>query len=117
MSEMTDKAIGITRQCAKMLGETAGKAVDISKGYAKRAKNEVDLRKKFYELGKICYDMYCNGTDESGRIKAKIEEIKEVESAVTDARENSGARRKCPVCGTQNSYGNDFCAKCGTHLK
>ncbi|MBQ7990766.1 MAG: zinc-ribbon domain-containing protein [Oscillospiraceae bacterium] len=116
MSQMTDKAIGITREVAHIFGDTAAKAVDVSKGYARRAVSEAELRKKIYELGRICYEMYCSGTDNSGLIKAKIEEIKETEAHIRDAKESTGVKVICPVCGAQNTCSNTFCSKCGTHL-
>ena len=116
MNEQAEKILAVSGSALKMVGDTASKALNVSKAYANRAKEEMELRRKFYELGKICYEMYSSGSDETGNIKTKIEEIKKAESRIDITKEHTGASRRCPVCGAANIYSNSFCSKCGSNL-
>ncbi len=94
----------------------ANAAVNVSKAYVEKAQLRVKLRDKFNELGKICYDMHKNGTDETGAMKKLIKEIKLLEAQLEYAEEASGKPKLCVFCGAKNKSDNVYCSKCGEKL-
>lgn len=94
----------------------ANEAVNVSKAYVEQAQLRVKLRERFYELGKVCYSMHKEDTDETGRMKFLIKEIKMLEAQLEFAEEASGKPKICALCGEKNDSGNTYCCKCGEKL-
>lgn len=111
-----DDLISDSKDVFEMLTNKANNAVNISKAYVSKAQLRVKMRDKFCELGKICYSMHKNDTDETGNMKAVIKEIKMLEAELEYAEETSGKPKECKLCGAKNSSENIYCSKCGEKL-
>ncbi len=116
MNENIERITRGARTVADIVSEQTTKAVGVSKAYAKRVRLELSIKERYAELGKICYNMYENDTDETGSIRNKIAEIKELKTKLRDAEDMSGRKRLCPVCHAENNPEDSFCAKCGSRL-
>lgn len=95
---------------------TASAAFDVSKAYVEKAQLRVQLRDKFTELGKLCYNMHKTDADETGNMKKLIKEIKKIEADLEIAEEASKKPKVCKLCGAKNASDNTFCSKCGEKL-
>lgn len=111
-----DNFISDSKDAFDKVTDKALSAVNVSKSYVERAQFRVKLREKYYDLGKTCYDMHNNGTDETGTMKKLIKEIKLLETQLEYAEESSGKPKTCVFCGAKNSNENLYCAKCGEKL-
>lgn len=111
-----DDLIGGSKEAFDKLAGKAGSAINASKAYVEKAQISVKLKEKFYELGKLCYDMHKNDTDETGNMKKLIKEIKLLEAELELAEEASGKPVICGLCGAKNASDNTFCSKCGEKL-
>ncbi|MBQ5330416.1 MAG: zinc ribbon domain-containing protein [Oscillospiraceae bacterium] len=105
-----------TRSFAGFVSEKATAALDTGKAYAQRANISVKIREKYTELGKVCYEMHENNTDETGKMKRLIGEINLLKSDLRAAEEESGKKKICPYCGNKNYPDDSFCSKCGSRL-
>lgn len=95
---------------------TAGNVLDTTKAFAKRSSITLKIRDKYTELGRVCYEMHEKGTDETGKMKKLIGEINLLKSDLRVAEEESGLKKICPACGTQNKADNCYCIACGKML-
>ena len=116
MNENIERIVRSTKTVAGIVTEQTTRAVGVSKAYAKRIKLELALRDRYTELGKLCYNMYENDTDETGSIKNKIAEIKDIKAELRDAEDTSGKKKICPECHAENNAEDSFCARCGCRL-
>ncbi|MBQ5316590.1 MAG: zinc ribbon domain-containing protein [Oscillospiraceae bacterium] len=116
MNENIERITRGARTIADIVSDQATKAVDMSKAYARSVKLEMSIKDRYTELGKLCYNMYENDTDETGSIKNKIAEIKELKASLRDAEDSSGKKKICPECHSVNNADDCFCAKCGSRL-
>lgn len=93
----------------------ANEAVDYSKTQLDRAQLRGQIKEKFCELGKLCYNMHKTDADETGRMKIVIGEINALEIRLNEADKavNLKKPRVCPNCGAKNSVDSAFCCKCG----
>lgn len=111
-----DNFITDSKEFFDKLTVKANGAVNVSKAYIEKAQLRVKLRDKYYDLGKLCYDMHRSGADETGNMKILIKEIKMLEAQLEYAEEASGKPKICSLCGAKNSSENSYCAKCGEKL-
>ena len=80
------------------------------------AQLRVKLKERYYELGKVCYSMHKDSTDETGNMKRLIKEIKMLEAQLEFAEDASGKPHVCEFCGAKNAPDNTYCCKCGERL-
>ena len=111
-----DDFISDSKELFDKLTVKANGAVNVSKAYIEKAQLRVKLKDKYYDLGKLCYDMHRSGADETGNMKILIKEIKMLEAQLEYAEEASGKPKICGLCGAKNSSENSYCAKCGEKL-
>ena len=111
-----DNFISDSKDIIDKLTVKAKDAASVSKAYVEKAQLRVKLRDKYYQLGKVCYDMHRSGADETGNMKILIKEIKMLEAQLEYAEEASGRPKVCKLCGAKNSSENSYCAKCGDRL-
>lgn len=116
MKYTMDNFISDSKNVIDKITVQAGKAVDVSKAYVERAQLRVKLKDKYYELGRVCYLMHRDDTDETGNMKKLIKEIKLLEAQLEYAEETSGKPKVCSICGSKNNSDNTFCSKCGEKL-
>ena len=112
-----DDLIGDSKEAIDKVAAKANNAVSVSKAYAQRAQLRVKLKEKYYELGKVCYNMHATDADESGNMKKLIKEIKLLEAELEYAEEASGKPKVCAYCGAKNQADNLYCSRCGERLK
>lgn len=111
-----DDLISDSKEVLDKLTVKANSAVNVSKAYVEKAQLRVKLKEKYYDLGKVCYNMHCTDADETGNMKKLIKEIKMLEAQLEYAEEASGKPKICAFCGAKNNCDNAFCAKCGEKL-
>ncbi|MBQ5310586.1 MAG: zinc-ribbon domain-containing protein [Oscillospiraceae bacterium] len=116
MNEKIERIVRGTKTVADIVSEQTTRVAGISKAYARRIKLELALKDRYAELGKLCYNMYENDTDETGSIKSKIAEIKDIKADLRDAEDTSGKKKICPSCHAENNADDSFCARCGSRL-
>ena len=116
MKYSIDNFISDSKEVFDKISEKANSAVNVSKAYVEKAQLRVKLREKYYDLGKLCYNMHKNDSDETGNMKNLIKEIKMLEAELEYAEEASGKPKGCSFCGAKNSADNVFCSKCGEKL-
>lgn len=111
-----DDFISGTKDVFDKLTVKANEAVNVSKAYVEQAQLRVKLKERFCELGKVCYSMHKEDSDETGKMKFLIKEIKMLEAQLEFAEEASGKPKVCALCGEKNDSGNTYCCKCGERL-
>jgi rubrerythrin len=109
---------------AKEVFETAYKKAD---GVVSTQKQKFDissmeskLNKDFENLGRLCYDMIANGTEDAKEklnplieeITAKNNQIEEMKKEVLKAKN----KKLCPKCGAAVDKNAVFCNLCGVKL-
>lgn len=105
-----------SKEVIDIISEKAGEAVDASKAYINKTQIRLKIREKYAELGKLCYDMHKNDTDQTGNMKAVIRAISDLEDELKYAAESAEKPKICANCGTKNTADNSFCSKCGNKL-
>lgn len=111
-----DNFISDSKEAIDKLTVKANSAVNVSKAYVEKAQLRVKLKEKYADLGKLCYKMHSEDTDESGNMKKLIKEIKLLEMQLEYAEEASGKPKICVFCGAKNDAENSYCCKCGEKL-
>lgn len=111
-----DNFISDSKNAFDKLSGKANEALNTSKVYVEKAQLRVKLKEKYYELGKMCYKMHKDDSDETGSMKMLIKEIKSLEAQLEYAEEASAKSKTCGACGTKNSVENSFCSHCGGQL-
>lgn len=111
-----DNFISDSKNVIDKLAVKANQAADVSKAYVEKAQIRVKLRDKYYELGKVCYSMHRDDTDETGTMKKIIKEIKLLEEQLEYAEELGRKPKYCRLCGAKNAADNAYCCKCGEKL-
>ena len=117
MSKTIDRVIGETSKAIDFVGDKAGDVITKTAAYAKTAGIEVKIREKYYRLGKLCYSMHHENTDETGAMKDLIKEIDDLCAELEQADKESGKKKTCEVCGAKNNSTDTFCTKCGSKME
>ena len=116
MNYNMDDLITDSKELFDKISAKANGAVNVSKAYVEKAQLRVKLREKYCQLGKVCFDMHQNDSDETGNMKLIIKEIKMLKAQLEYAEEAAGKPKICRLCGAKNSAENSYCAKCGEKL-
>ncbi len=111
-----NRFVDTTRDFAGFVGQKAEDLFNVSKSFAERTSIEAKISGKYRELGKLCYEMHENGSDETGRMKELIGQISLLKSDLKAAEEAGKKAKVCKYCGCRNAFDDSFCAKCGSRL-
>ena len=111
-----DNFISDSKDAIDKLAVKANSAVNVSKAYVEKAQLRDKLKERYAELGKLCYKMHNEDTDESGNMKRLIKDIKTLEMQLEYADEASGRPKVCMYCGAKNDSDNVYCCQCGEKL-
>lgn len=111
-----NRFIDSTKDFAGFVGQKAGDVFNASKAFAEKTTIEAKINIKYRELGKLCFEMHENGTDETGQMKELIGQISLLKSEIKAAEEQSRTHKVCKYCGTKNAVDDHFCARCGSRL-
>ncbi|UKI15394.1 MAG: hypothetical protein L6V87_06230 [Ruminococcus sp.] len=111
-----DDIVAISKDAVDKITGKANEAVNVSKAYVERAQLRVKLKERYYELGKVCYSMHRDSTDETGNMKRLIKEIKMLEAQLEFAEDASGKPHVCEFCGAKKAPDKTYCCKCGEKL-
>lgn len=118
MSYKFDNLISDAKVVFDKVAVKTNEAVEYSKTQVERAQMRNKIRDKYYDLGRICYQMHESGNDETGSMKKIITEIEQLKADLKAADEVVSAKqpKACKFCGEKNDSGNLFCKKCGEKL-
>lgn len=114
-----DFVIELYSELSKLLekiGEGTDIAVTAALKYSELGIMAARVTGKYYRLGRLCYEMHRDDSDETERMKLLITEIKLLEEDIKYAAQAAKRVRNCESCGARNPARNNYCEKCGRRI-
>lgn len=112
-----DTVKSVLTDAAQVVGQKSGELIDASKTKYAIFELKKEIKKLYSEIGKMEYQSYIEGVDNSddvklkcGVIKAKYAKIRILESGTENIDFN------CPECGCPNSADAEYCSSCGADM-
>lgn len=120
LEKISDFAKGAASKTAKIAKDKSGELYEITKLSIAISDAENKIDKLFKNVGILTYRDYENGIELSedikellGGVDEKFKEIEEMKAKINEIK----SVNTCPKCGATNPKGSNFCSNCGETLE